>query len=262
MGSYCIIIGCKPQPTPHLQTLKAAIEKYGEGLYTVMRTANQTSIFAINMHADRIRISTEQLKSMVASVYESEKWKEEQRLTVAVFKQVPQVYLQCEALPVRPKHKPVRVGAVYADRQDASNKRTEWVHERQSLTSDDYEENIIVDQRSKQYREGLSSNFSVIKKRTVFTAPKDTVLQGTVMKMVEQVAQEQGMNVNYDGISIHDSFEAAFITSTSRLVMPVDEIILPDKSIITLSSSTNQIVAALKARVQERVVQESQSFMN
>ena len=74
--------------------------------------------------------------------------------------------------------------------------------------------------------EGLSSNFFVIRSDgSLQTAPIDSVLFGTVMKRVLNDWEFSEIVFEHPKISEIDTWKGAFITSTSRLILPIDKII-------------------------------------
>eukprot|EP01098_Paradermamoeba_levis_P013725 TRINITY_DN631_c0_g1_i1.p1 TRINITY_DN631_c0_g1~~TRINITY_DN631_c0_g1_i1.p1 ORF type:complete len:208 (-),score=77.36 TRINITY_DN631_c0_g1_i1:726-1349(-) len=81
------------------------------------------------------------------------------------------------------------------------------------------------DNDENQIYEGLSSNFFCVKNGKIFTAPPGSVLTGTIQKMVIEVARRKEIEVIYSCPNVKeiDQWEGAFITSTSRELLPIDE---------------------------------------
>ena len=77
------------------------------------------------------------------------------------------------------------------------------------------EENFIT--------EGSRSNVFFIKDNTLFTAPLPHVLPGTSRKRVLIICQENNIRVEEKRVAYKDlsTYEAAFITGTSPLVLPI-----------------------------------------
>lgn len=74
--------------------------------------------------------------------------------------------------------------------------------------------------------EGLSSNFFVVDANgTVITAPEDFVLNGTIRRIAIQCCVKLGIPVAYElpNIANIDTWQGAFLTSTSRLLLPIDK---------------------------------------
>lgn len=90
----------------------------------------------------------------------------------------------------------------------------------------DTNEIILSDEAGNLY-EGLSSNFFVIRRDGCLqTAPLDQVLPGTVMKRV--LERWKGSEIVFEKPKIEDAKEwlGAFITSTSRLILPIHAVLL------------------------------------
>lgn len=71
--------------------------------------------------------------------------------------------------------------------------------------------------------EGSRSNVFFIKDNTLFTAPLPHVLPGTSRKRVLTICQENNIRVEEKRVAYKDlsTYEAAFITGTSPLVLPI-----------------------------------------
>lgn len=89
---------------------------------------------------------------------------------------------------------------------------------------------MIADEGGRLY-EGLSSNFAVLDRgNRLITAPTTDVLCGTIMEVVKLVARELGIEVveDFPLLSELGSYEGCFLTSTSRLVLPIVAMRLPN----------------------------------
>jgi branched-subunit amino acid aminotransferase/4-amino-4-deoxychorismate lyase len=132
-----------------------------------------------------------------------------------------------KAIPTPPEHCTV-LACHHARRTAPDIKSTSWIQERKSLEAmkdTEYNEVLLVD--NGLVYEGLSSNFAVITdKGTLQTAPNTLVLAGTVMAMIKEVAAELGIGIEEDCPDIKGvgSWRAAFITSTSRLLLPISQL--------------------------------------
>ena len=87
---------------------------------------------------------------------------------------------------------------------------------------------ILTDVKGNVY-EGLSSNFFAIRDGAIETAPLDAVLPGTIQKLVFDVASQLKIPMRYvfPNIAQVAEWEGAFITSTSRAVLPISSIYFP-----------------------------------
>jgi len=86
-------------------------------------------------------------------------------------------------------------------------------------------EGILVDDKG-NVTEGSRSNVFFIRKGIVYTTPNDFILSGITRKKVLQVCESIGLEVRYQSIhsTILSSFDAAFLTGTSRKVLPIKAI--------------------------------------
>jgi Amino-transferase class IV len=129
-------------------------------------------------------------------------------------------------------------------RHDPTVKSTEWLRERQHIEASlgaDANEALLLDKRSGELLEGLSSNFFVLfddddddrQRRRLQTAPESLVLNGTIRRSV--LAACERLNVQVDctppNIAERDQWAAAFITSSSRSVMPLHLLRFADKHV-------------------------------
>jgi thiol oxidase len=156
------------------------------------------------------------------------------------------VYSHVAALPPRPAP-PIKVEVKGAPRLNAKAKDSEWVRERQALESSmgaGVNEIVLMDSDG-GLPEGTQTNFFALQGGTLVTAG-DGVLEGTVRKLVlqvrmcarvaagflvshalpVQVCEEHSIPVRLETPNVRDigTWEGAFISSTSRLLLPVDHI--------------------------------------
>jgi branched-chain amino acid aminotransferase len=102
-----------------------------------------------------------------------------------------------------------------------------------------------------QMLEGLSSNFFAVSNGMLWTADKD-VLSGITRLMVLEIAARLNIPLKKEGINIHDVelIEEAFITSASRLVLPVRKIEQITIGKVCPGAITTQIMAAFTETIQ------------
>ena len=86
---------------------------------------------------------------------------------------------------------------------------------------------VLRDEEGRLY-EGLSSNFYVVTADpehgdTVVTAPEGAVLRGTIQATVLRLCMQAGLRTAFDFPRLAEAatWRGAFLTSTSRLVLPV-----------------------------------------
>jgi len=80
-------------------------------------------------------------------------------------------------------------------------------------------------------REGLSSNFFAIgNDGNIYTAPDELVLNGSIRQLVLDVCQQNNLNVIFQCPNPKEisNWKGAFITSNSRVILPVKSIRLPE----------------------------------
>lgn len=138
------------------------------------------------------------------------------------------VMAHVSALSSRPTG-PVRVEVADMKRTYQTAKDSEWVRERRYLERTrqerGLEEIIMCESDSGRMLEGLSSNFFVVVNGTVETAGSG-VLLGTVRATTLEVAKRLGIPVVLRAPCARESmaWEGAFLTSTSRLLLPITNI--------------------------------------
>lgn len=122
--------------------------------------------------------------------------------------------------------------------------------------------------------EGLTSNFFVLTTTTdskdgskgevvVETAPSGTVLEGTIARLVRKACEELGLRC----LERHPDFyqmvrwTAPFITSTSRLVLPVVEVRLSDQIVVSYPQAVPAL-EALAGRVEQLALESAVSMLD
>jgi branched-chain amino acid aminotransferase len=68
--------------------------------------------------------------------------------------------------------------------------------------------------------EGMTSNFYAIKGKTLVTA-RSGILLGVTRRAVLRIAREEGMSIEYRSPKVGERFDEAFLTSSSRGVVPI-----------------------------------------
>jgi len=238
-------------------TLESFLLDFPAGVYTVCRTFKKHSIFDYRDHLNRLvdSISLKQhqtvsatardtLNSVMRSVLPAGIAAAQQsfgescaefRITIlvvdaaAAFEPTPHVKLalHVEALPDMAKP-PVAVEMWDAPGRDSPNvKDSAWIRQRKVLkTRISGRVNEVILNNNGNILEGLSSNFYAVRNGVVYTAPDELILKGTVRTMVLGLCKQAGIPVTLQCPKELEAatWEGAFITSTSRLVLPVDYI--------------------------------------
>lgn len=132
---------------------------------------------------------------------------------------------------------PIEVDCRGGPRDQPGVKNTSWYIERKPLEAAQPEgvaETILLGLDNDGYRillEGLVSNmFVVTKTLQVWTAPAHLVLPGSVRACVLSACHQLDISVHETGVRLNDfeQFEAAFLTSARRFLVPVQSIHFSD----------------------------------
>ena len=178
--------------------------------------------------------------------------------------------VRAEELPPLPEGQVSVELKVTGSRENPTVKHANWIRQKEKYTkemSPRVNEVLLSDEKGHIF-EGLSSNFFVMLNEPpcLLTAPTDTVLFGTVATAVKEICEKKGIELKYafPSISEFSRWNAAFVTSTSRGVLPIGDIDVYDeheklkenKKIDSLSCKTLQeIRAAYQQFILEHSVQ-------
>lgn len=138
--------------------------------------------------------------------------------------------LHATLLPSR-RSPPVKVQIAGAPRDNALAKDSEWVRARTSLEAakgEDVEEVLLSVAEKGRVRvlEGTQTNVFALIGDVIYTAGGSDVLEGTVRRLVLEVCDKNNIPVIQEApvLGRHEKdWDGAFLTSTSRLVLPIDE---------------------------------------
>ena len=152
------------------------------------------------------------------------------RITLDLERTPGDIYLAVEPLVVPPSEayrSGVRVITCDLQRQLPKAKLTRFIQRSAPLRSalpPDVNEAIMLDSNG-CFQEGLSSNFFAVIAGTVWTAEQD-VLEGITRSLVLEAVQKAELPLRLEPPRLVDlsSFDEAFITSSSRGVLPVRQI--------------------------------------
>ena len=86
---------------------------------------------------------------------------------------------------------------------------------------------VVLCEEDGKVREGCSSNFFVVRQGTVYSAIEG-VLEGTVQLLVHEACKELSVPLSHQIQEIQQvcDWDECFLSSTSRLVLPVDSMII------------------------------------
>eukprot|EP00039_Didymoeca_costata_P008490 m.112794 g.112794 ORF g.112794 m.112794 type:complete len:132 (-) comp14103_c1_seq2:44-439(-) len=107
--------------------------------------------------------------------------------------------------------------------------------------------------------EGGQTNFFAIVNGKVYTA-NEGILHGTIRDTVIKICEQDGIAYVLEPPSINDidTWEGAFLTSTSRLVLPINEVVLSDSESIKIPLS--EITNNLRKKVVASLLEHSKSL--
>ncbi|RIA95982.1 hypothetical protein C1645_815962 [Glomus cerebriforme] len=150
-------------------------------------------------------------------------------------------------------------------RKSAEAKDSQWVRDRkvlESSTHPGFNEILLSDSYTHNIYEGLSSNFFAVlhnpdkKEPLVVTAPLHYVVEGTILKIVRMICERDKIDFQFWFPNANDAeqWEGAFITSTSRLVLPIELIKFRDeRPLVKLPSCDNTIIKHIKNEVEKEI---------
>ena len=172
--------------------------------------------------------------------------------------------------PRRPP--PILVEAFGAPRASAAAKDSAWVAQRRGLEAArgaGVEEVLLVSEGGGAL-EGLQTNFFAVDARGVVRTAGEGVLAGTVRGLVLDVCAREGVPVVMEAPSLEGAsgWRGAFLTSTSRLLLPVDGLAWDggsggggERATVALGSRADPLVARLEELVKGEVAARSEVLM-
>ena len=257
-------------------SLNELLDRYPNSVYTALRTCGNENgrwnILQLTAHYQRLlhsaseklpnckSLQLEDLKRMLNSLLEDASKSCDHRLTVIL---ISNREWDCSLLGfanvISSQPPSISIKMAIHKRSNPNIKSTDWIMERESLESLKgalFNEVVLMDDQGCIY-EGLSSNFAIIYSNptsssdgpVLVTAPDEVILKGTVMNVVLEACRILGWRLERRLISINelrDQFHCAFITSTSRMVLPVETISLCDGSTIILNTQFTQITTLIE----------------
>jgi branched-chain amino acid aminotransferase len=223
-------------------SINSASRLLPKGVYTTLRTYQGSKVLPLQDHLNRLEISAALLghkinlnhavfyQSLQITVNDYLPGDTRIRLTVDLDHCIGDVYLSIEPLASPSPHdyaKGVITITCPIKRENPESKQTSFIETaeeiRQKLPPEAHE-CLLLDERG-FILEGLSSNFFYIREGKVRTA-SEGILSGITRSMVISAAKDAGIPVLLEAAhqkEIH-FFEEAFITSSTRSVLPVCQI--------------------------------------
>ncbi|KAI8321759.1 hypothetical protein GQ54DRAFT_304523 [Martensiomyces pterosporus] len=220
----------------------------GEGVYTGMRTriSNSLNVLASSGSTGERHEDPERWRKLLVPLIREGlcRYKCEGDSKITILVGSLGISLQITQL-MSPKEGHCWVRFAPGRRENPETKNLQWVHERESLESlivPPINEVVLVEGSGggeQRFFEGLSSNFFATRRVStdkqpeylnyqLVSAPLDSVLLGTVMKSVLQICERDGIEVVNEPVVDLERWSGAFISSTSRMVLPVSAIIYRD----------------------------------
>jgi len=159
-----------------------------------------------------------------------------------------QLLTHAKPIPPRPRP-PVLAGITHVDRAYGEVKDSAWVFERDALAWPPGANELIIVDKNGQVLEGTSSNVFVVKDDALYTAGGH-ILSGSIRRLVLRLCSELNLPVRLEPPNWADraGWQDVFITSTSRLVLPVD-VLLGDAGETLKFESRHPIVARLDSAI-------------
>ncbi|RHZ44919.1 hypothetical protein Glove_707g55 [Diversispora epigaea] len=174
--------------------------------------------------------------------------------------------LAAQIRPLRVPSSPKCKVDVYGEpRKSARTKDSQWVRDRKVFEKSmhpGFNEVILTDPHTHNIYEGLSSNFFAVlhnpdtRQPLVVTAPLHCVLEGTIMKMVVMICNRDGIDFKFWFPNIEDisQWKGAFITSTSRLVLPIEIMRFRDGRLMEKLPTGDETIIHIKNEVEKEIL--------
>lgn len=253
-------------------TLDEMTRELSQGFYTTFSTlSGGTQVMGFHAHLQRLYLpATEQgihpsvdvgtLRERIAGLAKINLPKES-RLRVILVKDSGMIYAGLQ--PFEPLSKQiytdgVKVVTASMTRQAPRVKDTGFisssVEQRRRVGGDVFE--ILLTKNGK-ILEGMTSNFYAVKGRTLITA-RYGILLGVTRRAVLRLARGQGMSIEYRSPRMDEKFHEAFLTSSSRGVVPIVSI---DNKLLG-QGSVGRWSKMLSKAYQAYVVERSEDIIN
>jgi branched-chain amino acid aminotransferase len=218
--------------------------QYGFGVYEALRVRNSI-VYFVNMHVDRLIesariIGLEHIYSQAQIIDFIKKVSEKNNLESANIKMLliggktaeeSNLYI-FPVLPLYPDRKLYKHGATastvhyhrFLPNAKTLNMLPSYLFFTKARKNGHYDAVFIDDE--KNILEGTRTNFFAIKDSTIFTAPKEFVLDGVIRQTLIAIAQKNGFNVKEEKIPFSrlQDYDGAFLTSTSTKILPLAQI--------------------------------------
>ncbi|GAB5591564.1 hypothetical protein Unana1_06464 [Umbelopsis nana] len=184
----------------------------------------------------------------------------------------PHVYFAAHFAPLKnPPSSRVAVDVEGSPRHHAAAKDSQWVRDRITLEkhkSPNANEVLLTDTNGNIYEGSASNFFAIVNENgspTLVTASLDHVLLGTIMKIVLHVCETRNIPIRWSFPSLKDAaegkWEGCFLSSTSRLVLPVDKIQFKDGRPSIEFPSVSETVEKIRNDVKQELLKTSYKIL-
>jgi branched-chain amino acid aminotransferase len=230
------------QLSEEVTTLDKASLLIPKGAYTTFRTFENTKVLRFDGHINRLEntarlaghefhIDKEWLAKEIASLLISMNGNNSRvRLTIDLELNPGELYIFISPLIVPPqKAYEDGVGALTCEmkRDNPKAKLSGFINDVEDIKStlSNQFNDVLMLEKNGDILEGLSSNFFCVIDNTLIT-PNQGVLDGITRQLILEIADRDGVPVQFRSANIAEvsSFQEAFITSSSRGVLPIVQI--------------------------------------
>jgi branched-chain amino acid aminotransferase len=249
------------------KSLDEATRQLPGGAYTTFRTFGQYQVLNLTDHLNRLEetarlddkpvtIDRSTLKMALHEAFEQFPSNEKRvRVILDLSHNLGALYILIEKLVVpssQDYEQGVKVITRAMRRQNPRAKLTGFIETAETVRQEVPEgihEVVMVDEQGRAL-EGLSSNFFAVKDGVIWTAAEG-VLAGITRQTVLDIIRAQGIPLHLEGIPVEGvaDLDEAFLTSTSRAVLPIREI---DGHIIG-AGAPGEVTRAIMAAFQEQI---------
>ena len=243
--------------------------KLPSGLYTTFRTyADRTKVIGLRLHLDRLYLPTkarginatinqDQLRMLLAELLQPlAPYEARVRLILDKSKEPGEIYVLLQALQILPLEvyqDGVHVDISRGSREKPLLKQTTFIREsaseRKRLGNEIFEILLVNNGR---ILEGMTSNFFHVRGDDLYTAGRG-VLFGVTRQTVITIARQAGIRVRYKALTLREipEIEEAFITSSSRGIVPVVQIMDQPVGNGKVGRTTNQLMDLFERKISD-----------
>lgn len=239
------------------------------GLYTTFRTyADRTKVIGLRAHLDRLYLPAQtlatqvvlnrgRLREMLAGLLKPLSTQEARvRLILDMSRKPGEIYVllqDLETLPAQIYQGGVHVAISRGSRKKPLLKQTTFIKEssakRKRLGREIFEVLLV---HNELILEGMTSNFFYLLRGELGTAGRG-VLSGVTRETVITIASKAGVQVRYKALSLREipEIDEAFITSSSRGVVPVVRIVDQPVGNGQVGETTKQLMRLYEQKISD-----------